>query len=95
MASGMGRRATPSPSRANAQAFIDTKVPAGKKKDATVVEDMAPAPVQYGIHELPRSTGPLPDQEQRLMGEQVVNTFMTEAEAQEAIKDYDPAFSPE
>ncbi len=77
--------------REDAQAWIAKNIPAGKQKDAAIVEDNAN--LQYGIHELQYEH--LPDRDQRLVGEQVVNTFMTEAEAQEAIKDYDPAYSPE
>ena len=77
--------------REEAQAWIEQNIPAGKQKDAAIVEDNTN--LQYGIHELQYEH--LPNREERLVGEQVVNTFMTEAEAQEAIKDYDPAYSPQ
>ena len=78
-------------SRDEAQAWIDKNVPAGKKKDATVGEDTSGQ--QYGIYR--QHYEHRPNNEERLIGEEVVNTFSTQQEADEAIKEYDPAYSPE
>lgn len=77
--------------REDAQSYIDNQVPAGKKGKATIAEDMSG--MQYGIHELQYQH--LPNREQKLVGSKVVNTYATEQEANDALKNYDRAFSPE
>jgi hypothetical protein len=78
-------------SREQADAFIQNNIPENIRKNVEVMDDGTGQ--QYGIYE--QSYDHLPNGEQHLVGERVVNTFNSEADAKEAIKDYDPAYSPE
>lgn len=49
---------------------------------------------QFGIYEIQYETDPETKQE-NIVGKRVVNTFSSAQEANEAIKEFDPAFSPE
>lgn len=71
---------------AEAQAFA-----ANQKLPSYEIERTQPS--QYGIYEL--QTRPTKDGGEELVGKRVVNTFMTQEEANEAVKDLDPAYSPE
>lgn len=77
--------------REEAQAWIEKNINDKHKKNATVETD--PSGLQFGIHELQYEH--MPNKEQRLVGERVVNTYSSREEADAAVKDYDPAYSPE
>ena len=74
-----------------AQAYIDANVPDNHKGQTSVVEDNAG--MQYGIHEVQYQHQPGKPQKQ--IGSTLVSTHPTEQEAKDALKGYDPAFSPE
>jgi len=82
-------------SREDAEAYIRDTLKGKKQKEASVVEDNSG--YQYGIHELQYEHRPGDETpgSGTLVGEKVVNTFSSEAEARDAIKEYDPAYSPE
>jgi hypothetical protein len=74
-----------------ALAHVGERVPEDKRKSATVVEDKSS--LQHGIYETHNERGK--DKTEKPVSERLVRSFATEAEAKEALKGFDPTYSPE